>query len=248
MEKKYLIGIVAVIIIIGVGSYAIVHKSSSKNISSTNNINQDISNSSKGINIKVTFTNQEQENYYKLSQNVGDIGIPSASMTTNLKQSKIINGIVYYKTYSYDTRSAYGNDTSNSSNNNFSHLISTKIISLDGQSISNSQFGEINKSNLSKTEMETQIAQIAALYVEGYTANNPKIKSGANSNYESNLNEAPSITVNLDNNQNMNNETLYNVNITINNKIIPIYVGLDGYIYISTSNYFNDLFFPNEVN
>ena len=248
MKKGYLTGIIIVIAVVVVGGGIYFYKTSSKDSNATTSQPTKITNSTNGTNIKATFTNQEQENYYKLSQNAGDIGTPSASMTTNLDQSKVINGVSYYKTYSYDTRAAFGNDTSTPTNNNYSHLINSKILSLTGQTIPIAQFGEINVSNLSTEQIKVQIAKIAALYVEGYTSNNPKLESNANNNYESNLNESPKIVVNLDNIQNVNNETLYNVNITINNKVIPIYVGLDGYIYISDSNYFNELFFPNNSN
>ena len=248
MKKEYLTGITIVIAVVVIGGGIYFYKSSSKSSNITPSQSTTIATSTNGTNIKATFTNQEQENYYKLSQNVGDIGTPSASLTTNLDQSKVINGVSYYKTYSYDTRAAFGNDTSAPANNNYSHLINTKVISLTGQTIPTNQFGKLSVSDLSTEQIKTQIAKIAALYIEGYTANNPKLEPNANNNYESNLNESPNIEVNLNNIQNVNNETLYNVNITINNKVIPIYVGLDGYIYISNSNYFNELFFPNKAN
>ena len=248
MKKGYLTGIIIVIAVVVVGGGIYFYKTSSKNLNAiTPQSTTNLSNTNTST-TKTTFTNQEQKNYYKLSQNAGDIGTPSASMTTNLDQAKVINGVSYYKTYSYDTRAAFGNDTSIPTNNNYSHLINTKVISLTGQTIPTNQFGKIGVSNLSTEQIKTQIAKIAALYIEGYTANNPKLEPNANNNYESNLNESPNIEVNLNNIQNINNKTLYNVNITINNKVIPIYVGLDGYIYISNSNYFNELFFPNKAN
>lgn len=251
MKKGYLIGgIIVVIVVVGVSSYALLHKSNNKETTAQITTNSSATTSSQNSSnvIKPSFTSQEQNNYYKLSQNVGDIGMPSASMTTNLNQSKVINGTSYYKTYSYDTRAAYQNDTSTPSNNNYSHLINTKIMSLNSQTVSNETFGTIDTSNLSNNQIQNQIAQIAALYVEGYTANNPNLEVSSNSDYESNLNEVPTLSVDLNNTKNINNETLYNVIVTLNNKEIPIYVGLDGYIYISSENYFNELFFPNKAN
>ncbi|MGL5577035.1 MAG: hypothetical protein ACRDCW_15965 [Sarcina sp.] len=244
MKKKYLIGII--IVIIGIGLYVFFHKSQiNKSIVKTS-INASIENS---LNIvKPSFTSQEQNIYYKLSQNVGDIGMPSAAMTTNLDQGKLINGSIYYKTYSYDTRAAYENDNSTPNDGNYSHLVSSKIINLTGGSILNNEFGVINSSNLSGAQIENQVAKIASLYVEGYTANNPNLQSSTNSDYESNLNEVPIISVNLSNTKNINNEILYNAIIKLNNKQIPIYVGLDGYIYISSESYFNQIFFPNKIN
>lgn len=255
MKKGYIIGIIIIVIIFGVGTYAVAKNASSKShlTTTTNEVATKAtkatnSNSTNEVATKATFSSQEQENYYKLSQNVGDIGVPSPAMTTNLSQPKTINGVEYYKTYSYDTRAAYGDDTASSNDGNYAHLVSSKVMSLNGQSLQASQFGEVNTSNLSKAELENQIYKIAALYVEGYTANNPNLELNSNDDYQGNLNEAPSITVNLDNTKTVNNETLYNVNANVNNYNIPIYVGLDGYIYISSENYYNELFFPNEVN
>lgn len=245
MKKGYLIGGIIIAIGVGIASYALTSKLQVNQNTIQTSINILTQNSSNII--KPTFTTQEQSTYYKLSQNVGDIGMPSASMTTNLNEPKEINGVAYYKTYSYDTRAAYQNDTSTPTNNNYSHLIDSKIISLNGASISNDLFGTLNTSELSNTQIENEIAKIAAMYVEGYTANNPSIKPGVNDDYESNLNEIPIMSVNLNITKNINNETLYNVIVTLNNKQIPIYVGLDGYIYIASENYFNELFFPNKV-
>lgn len=249
MKKGYILGIIIVVAIVGIGSYAIVKNSLSKTqsipiTSKATNLN----NSNSTNNTNSTFSNQEQENYYKLSQNVGDIGVPSPAMTTNLSQPQTVNGVEYYKTYSYDTRGAYGDNISNSNDGNYAHLVSSKIMSLNGQSLQANQSGQISTNNLSKTELESQIYKIASLYVEGYTANNPNLEANSNDDYQGNLNASPNITINLNNTKSMNNETLYNANVTINNHTVPIYVGLDGYIYVSSENYYNELFFPDEAN
>lgn len=255
MKKQSLIGIIAVVVIVVGGGIYFMSNKTTKNTSvqatTTSNVSNTtastVNTSNNNTNTKATFSKQEQDNYYKLSQNAGDIGTPSASMTTNLNQGKTINGNTYYKVYNYDTRAAYGDDTSSVTDGNYSHFVGSKIISLDGNSIPSSEFGTISSSNVSNADLESQLAKITALYVEGYTANNPKLQTSANDNYESNLNEVPAISVNLNNTKNMNNETLYEVNVTINNKVISIYVGLDGYIYISSPNSFNELFFPNQT-
>ncbi|MGL4453230.1 MAG: hypothetical protein ACRCTZ_18875 [Sarcina sp.] len=200
------------------------------------------------INSNKSFSKEDMSNYYKLSQNVGDIGLPSAAMTTNLDAYKTIDGVNYYSTYSYDTRAAYQNDTSTPQGGNHSHMVSSKIVSLNNQTISKSTFGIIDSSKMSATNIENQIYKIAAMYVEGYTANDPNLVVSANDNYEGNLNVIPEMQVNLNNTKEVGNEKLYEVIANLNGYSTPIYVGLDGYIYISSEQDFNQLFFPNRVN
>lgn len=69
MKKGYILGIIIVVAIVGIGSYAIVKNSLSKTqsipiTSKATNLN----NSNSTNNTNSTFSNQEQENYYKLSR------------------------------------------------------------------------------------------------------------------------------------------------------------------------------------
>ncbi|MGL5067850.1 MAG: hypothetical protein ACRC6T_08560 [Sarcina sp.] len=263
--KKGIIGII-VIAIVAVGGYIVYSHtttqkispisttntgsdgktSDGKNLSSTNEkqVQKEVSSSSQN---GVNFTKSDMSNYYKLSQNVGDIGLPSASMTTNLDAYKTIGGVNYYSTYSYDTRAAYQNDTSKPVEGNYSHMINSKIISLDGKTVSDSAFKTIDSSKMSQKDIVTQVYKIAAMYVEGYTANDPTLVVSANDNYEGNLNVIPQMKVNLDNFKDSKKGKLYEVTASLNGYETPIYVGLDGYIYVSSEQDFNQLFFPNKV-
>ena len=262
MKKGIIIVIIALIIICG-GGYYIYSRSNNKTdlntgttaMQSDNNqnktdIKQNSNIASQDKNTqedKELFSKEDMGNYYKLSQNVGDIGLPSSSMTTNLDSYKTINGVNYYSTYSYDTRSAYGNDTSVVKDGNHSHLVSSKIISLDKKSISRSDFGKISADNLNDMQLEREISRIAAMYIEGYTANDPSLVVNENDNYEGNLNILPDMKVNINNFKVINNEKVYQVVVNLNNYTIPLYVGLDGYVYVSSEQDYDELFFPNRV-
>lgn len=269
MKKGYLVGILAVIVVVVVGcGVYFMNKPSTKtttqnnqattqtqeNTSSNQNNKQNADTTSKTSSDSATpatssnFTQAQQQDYYKLSQNVGAIGLPSASMTCNINAYKTINGINYYKTYNYNTRAAYKNDNTTPENGNYSHLVSSKVISLDGQTISESDFGTLDTSKLTPTQIENEVQKIASLYVEGYTANNPNLVTDSNNDYEGNLNAQPQMSVDIGDTKNVNGETLYNVIVDINNFKTPIFVGLDGYIYIANETLYNQLFFPNKIN
>lgn len=194
-----------------------------------------------------TFSAKDMQTYYKLSQNVGDIGLPSAAMTTNLDEPKTINGVEYYSTYSYNTRAAYNNDSSTPQNGNYSHLIKEAVVSLSGQKIPRTEFGTIDTSKLNSTQITNQVYRIAAQYVEGYTANNPNLVLEANNNYEGDLNSVPDLTVSLNDPKTSDHGNLYKVMVNINEFNTPIYVGLDGYIFVPSQQDFYQLFFPNKA-
>ena len=251
MKKGVIIGII--IIVIGAGGYLVYSHVSKKSVSANsvntagiesvvNPVNTEVVKST-----KVEFSKADTSNYYKLSQVVGDIGLPSSALTVNLDSPKNINGVNYYKTYSYNTRAAYNNDNSKVENGNYSHIANKKIISLDGKSINESAFGQIDYSKMSSQDKYNAIYKIAAMYVEGYTANNPNLVVSANDNYEGDLNAEPEMTVDLTNTKNINSEELYNVVISVNGYKTSIYVGLDGYIYVRSQNDYYQLFFPNKL-
>ena len=251
MKKNAIVGIIiaiGIVIIGGYYTYSHFDKTSNNNPKAVGSlaINNN-SNTQKVQSTKVSFSKTEVDSYYKLSQVVGDIGLPSASMTTNINLYNTINGVNYYKAYSYDTRAAYNNDNTTEENGNYSHLSNVKIVSLEGQTLTESEFGKLNTKNLTSQDKTNQIYKIASMYVEGYTANNPNLVINANDNYEGNLNAEPTLNVTLGNTKTVNNETLYRVTVNINNNEITMYVGLDGYIYISSQNDFNKIFFPNKV-
>lgn len=271
MKKGIIIGVITLTVIaIGGGYYAYSHEHNSvkfntkvvqgstptnnnNNNNGKNKINNGIkvassSNNKNAKQEKVSFSKEDISNYYKLSQNVGDIGLPSASMTTNLEAYKTIDGVNYYSTYSYDTRAAYQNDTSTPQGGNYSHMISSKIVSLNNQTVLENTFGLIDSSKMSSLEIENQVYKIAAMYVEGYTANDPKLVVSENDNYEGNLNLIPEMKVNLNNYKDSGKGKLYEVIASLNGYNTPIYVGLDGYIYVSSEQDFNQLFFPNKAN
>lgn len=261
--KKGII-IITALIIIGGGGYYVCSCNNDKTdlnkgtiATQTTNNNQNKTDVKKTSNIvsqdkktqedKELFSKEDMKNYYKLSQNVGDIGLPSSSMTTNLDSYKTIDGVNYYSTYSYDTRSAYGNDTSVVKDGNHAHLVNSKIISLDKKSISKDDFGKISVDNLNDMQLEREIRRIAAMYIEGYTANDPNLVVNENDNYQGNLNILPAMKVNINNYKIINNEKVYQVVVTLNGYTIPLYVGLDGYVYVSSEQDYDELFFPNRV-
>lgn len=257
MKKGLIIGGLVVIVVVA-GGFA-YYESTNKvnNVSNTtkpnvvssskNTANNTSSNANLVMYAKPNFSEVETKNYYTLSQNVGDIGLPSAAMVANIDMFKNIDGVNYYKTYSYDTRAAYNNDNTTPSNGNYSHFLNMKIVSLDGQTISENSFGTLDTSNLTNQDKYNDIYKMAAMYVEGYTANNPKLVVTENDNYEGNLNATPDIKVNLNNTKVVNGETLYQVVVNVNNYTVPIYVGIDGYIYVASQSDFNKIFFPIKV-
>ncbi|MGL4739945.1 MAG: hypothetical protein ACRC41_03965 [Sarcina sp.] len=217
-------------------------KAGDNNVTSTNDENNPTLKGGK------TFSEKDMQTYYKLSQNVGDIGLPSAAMTTNLDEPKTINGVEYYSTYSYNTRAAYNNDSSTPQNGNYSHFIKEAVVSLSGAKIPRTEFGSIDTSKLNSTQITNQVYRIAAQYVEGYTANNPNLVLEANNNYEGNLNSVPDLTVSLnDPKVSSDHGNLYKVMVNINEFKTPIYVGLDGYIFVPSQQDFYQLFFPNKA-
>lgn len=268
MKKSYIVGII-IVIGVAVASGIYLYKINSNtampnqdiNANTSLNINNSqVTNTTNTTNDKTTkasnetvntsyskpsFTKEASQTYYKLSQLVGDEGMPSASMTTNLNAYTNIGEVNYYKTYSYDTRSAYGNDTTNSNDGNHAHLLNTKTVSLDGQATNNVPSFDFSK--LTNEQKYDDVYQIASMYVEGYTANKPNLVVNDNDNYEGNLNETPDLFVDLNDTKNFNGETLYKVTADVNNYKTPFYVGLDGYVFVSSEQDFNQLFFPNRI-
>ena len=261
MKKGIIIGII-VVIVIGAGGY-ITYKHMDKKDTVVNSVapissvpavsEAGIKSVIKPVNTqvlkstKVQFSKEATANYYKLSQAVGDIGLPSSALTVNLDSYKTINGVNYYKAYSYNTRAAYNNDNSSVKDGNYSHMANEKAISLDGKSISLSEFGQIDYSKMSSQDKYNAIYKIAAMYVEGYTANNPKLVVSANDNYEGDLNAEPQMTVDLTNVKNVDSKELYNVTISVNGYKTSIYVGLDGYVFVGSQKEYYQLFFPNKL-
>lgn len=220
--------------------------SATNNKAAKTNTNTEIANQAASVNYnKPSFTTKNSQTYYKLSQVVGDVGMPSPSMTTNLNAFTNVNGTDYYKTYSYDTRSAYGNDSTRTKEGNHAHLLNTKTVSLNGQATNNAASFDFSK--LTNEEKYDDVYQIASMYVEGYTANKPDLVVNDNDNYEGNLNETPDLFVDLNDTKNFNGETLYKVTADVNNYKTPFYVGLDGYVFVSSEQDFNQLFFPNRI-
>lgn len=58
----------------------------------------------------------------------------------------------------------------------------------------------------------------------------------------------PELQIDLNATKQINNETLYKVTANINNRSTSFYVGLDGFIFVSSQNDYNQLFFPNKIN
>ena len=258
MKKGIIIGII-VVIVIGAGGYATYSHTDKKNkvvssvMPAASVSEAGIKNVIKPVNTqvlkstKVQFSKEATENYYKLSQVAGDIGLPSSSLTVNLDSYKSINGVNYYKAYSYNTRAAYNNDNSRVKDGNYSHMANEKAISLDGKSISLNEFGQVDYSKMSSQDKYNAIYKIAAMYVEGYTANNPKLVVSANDNYEGNLNAQPQMTVNLTNTKHIDSKELYKVTMSVNGYKTSIYIGLDGYVFVGSQKEYYQLFFPNKL-
>ena len=193
--------------------------------------------------------------YCKLEQAGGDEGMPSNSITVNLNNTVTINGEAYYKVYNYATRSAYTTpEIYEGENNNFSQLISEPIyvsesggVIKDASSSTSTEFNN-NLENLSQNEQYNSLYQIVAEYVEGYTANNPNYKLSKNDNYEGNLNNVPTIKINLNTYKTINNIKCYEATVSLNSKEITIYAALDGYIYVPSKTNYEELFFPTYLN
>ena len=204
---------------------------------------------------KPLFSTAESNLYYKLEQAVGDEGMPSNSITVNLNNTVTINGEAYYKVYNYATRSAYTTPKINEGeNNNFSQLMSEPIyvsesggVIKDASSSTSTEFNN-NLENLSQNEQYNSLYQIVAEYVEGYTANNPNYKLSKNDNYEGNLNNVPTIKINLNTYKTINNIKCYEATVSLNSKEITIYAALDGYIYVPSKTNYEELFFPTYLN
>lgn len=181
--------------------------------------------------------------------------MPSNSITVNLNNTVTINGETYYKVYNYATRSAYTTpEIYEGENNNFSQLISEPIyvsesggVIKDASSSTSAEFNN-NLENLSQNEQYNSLYQIVAEYVEGYTANNPNYKLSKNDNYEGNLNNVPTIKINLNTYKTINNIKCYEATVSLNSKEITIYAALDGYIYVPSKTNYEELFFPTYLN
>lgn len=211
-----------------------------------------------GINLTVNnplFSSTQSRLYYKLEQALGDDGMPSDSITVNLNNTITMNGEEYYKVYNYATRSAYTTpEIYEGNNNNFSQLISKPVyVSESGNvlsDISNSTSTEFNNNlaKLSEEEQYNSLYQIVAEYVEGYTANNPNYKLSKNDNYEGDLNDTPTIKINLNTSKTIDNIKCYKATISLNSKEITIYTGVDGFIYVPSKTSYEELFFPAYLN
>lgn len=181
--------------------------------------------------------------------------MPSNSITVNLNNTVTINGETYYKVYNYATRSAYTTpEIYEGENNNFSQLMSEPIyvsesggVIKDASSSTSAEFNN-NLENLSQNEQYNSLYQIVAEYVEGYTANNPNYKLSKNDNYEGNLNNVPTIKINLNTYKTINNIKCYEATVSLNSKEITIYAALDGYIYVPSKTNYEELFFPTYLN
>lgn len=248
MSKNKLIVLIVVAVIVACGicyyGYTTVKAST---------VSENTSNSLKEN--KPLFSTAESNLYYKLEQAVGDEGMPSDSITVNLNNTVTINAEAYYKVYNYATRSAYTTpEIYEGENNNFSQLMSEPIyvsesggVIKDASSSTSTEFNN-NLENLSQNEQYNSLYQIVAEYVEGYTANNPNYKLSKNDNYEGNLNNVPTIKINLNTYKTINNIKCYEATVSLNSKEITIYAALDGYIYVPSKTNYEELFFPTYLN
>ena len=245
-NKLIVLIVVAVIVVCGVGYYGYTTVKA-------NTVSENTGNSLKEN--KPLFSTAESNLYYKLEQAVGDEGMPSNSITVNLNNTVTINGKAYYKVYNYATRSAYTTpEIYEGENNNFSQLMSEPIyvsesggVIKDASSSTSTEFNN-NLENLSQNEQYNSLYQIVAEYVEGYTANNPNYKLSKNDNYEGNLNNVPTIKINLNTYKTINNIKCYEATVSLNSKEITIYAALDGYIYVPSKTNYEELFFPTYLN
>ena len=245
-NKLIVLIVVAVIVVCGVGYYGYTTVKA-------NTVSENTGNSLKEN--KPLFSTAESNLYYKLEQAVGDEGMPSDSITVNLNNTVTINGEAYYKVYNYATRSAYTTpEIYEGENNNFSQLMSEPIyvsesggVIKDASSSTSTEFNN-NLENLSQNEQYNSLYEIVAEYVEGYTANNPNYKLSKNDNYEGNLNNVPTIKINLNTYKTINNIKCYEATVSLNSKEITIYAALDGYIYVPSKTNYEELFFPTYLN
>lgn len=238
--------VVAVIVVGGVVVYCTT-ASASTNSTTTTSSNLTVNNP--------LFSTGQSSLYYKLEQAVGDIGMPSDSITVNLNNTVTINGQEYYKVYNYATRSAYTTpEIYEGSNDNFSQLMSEPVyvsksggVIKDASSSTTTGFND-NLERLSQEEQCNSLYQIVAEYIEGYTANNPNYKTEKNDNYEGDLNDAPTIKIDLNTYKTINNIKCYEATVSLNSKEITIYAALDGFIYVPSKTSYEDLFFPAYLN
>ena len=164
-------------------------------------------------------------------------------------EKNIIRFIIYATRSAYTTPEIYEGN-----NNNFSQLISKPVyVSESGNvlsDISNSTSTEFNNNlaKLSEEEQYNSLYQIVAEYVEGYTANNPNYKLSKNDNYEGDLNDTPTIKINLNTSKTIDNIKCYKATISLNSKEITIYTGVDGFIYVPSKTSYEELFFPAYLN
>ena len=261
--KKWIIGIIiAAIVVIG-GGYLIFSNNkktdtNASKVTTTDNakdVNTNIDKKDTGnltltsasVSSSQSFSKQESDAYYKLAQVAGDYGLPANALVANMGAFKTVDGINYYKAYSYSTRAAFKNDSTTPVNGNYSHLANVKYLSLDGKSIDASKFGNLDFSNLTAEQKQNLIFKLAAEYVEGYTANYPNLKVEPNDNYEGNLNDIPDIKVDMNDTKVVNGETLYKATVDINNFKTPMYIGLDGYVFLASQQDFYQIFFPNKT-
>lgn len=255
--KKIIIPIIVVAVACGVGYYC-YHVVKTNTVSENTTTSSSSTSATTSNNLTVDnplFSTGQSSLYYKLEQAVGDTGMPSDSITVNLNNSVTINGETYYKVYNYATRSAYTTPIIyEGTDNNFSQLVSEPVyvsengnIVKDASSEVTTEFND-NLSKLSNEEKYNSLYQIVAEYVEGYTANNPNYKTEDNDNYEGDLNDAPTIKINMDNYKTINNMDCYEATVTLNSKEITIYVALDGYIYVQSKTDYEELFFPAYLN
>ena len=245
MKKKKIIIAIIIVLIIVIGCVGFFIYSSQEN---SNNSGSGTSSASSSTSL---FSSNESALYYKLEQAVGDIGMPSNSITVNLNNTVTVNGETYYKVYNYATRAAYTTPKIYEGyNDNFSQLIAEPVyvsesgntLTDESSDVSNEYYSSLDK--LTESEQYTSIHQIVAEYVEGYTANNPEYKLSKNDNYEGNLNDAPTIKIDLNNYKTIENIKCYEATVSLNSKEITIYAALDGYIYIPSKTSFEELFFP----
>lgn len=263
MKKfKIIFAIIIVLIIILVGFLIFKNFNSTKkiknNISTEKNTTERATHSSKEKNNpnELTlptplFTTEQKDTYYKISTIVGNIGLPSNSLVTNLDNYKTIDGINYYDAYSYATRTSYkGPVVHEDANNNFSgEMNHYNLVGLNGKKLESSNVSSSENTNkLSNEEKYVQIYKIASEYIEGYTANYPNIKVEANDNYEGNLDDVPPIKVDLKDSKKIAGNETYKVTVSINGFNTSLYIGLNGYIFVKSEQDYEQLFFPGWLN